>query len=286
MEIKEWALILFTVLSQAAIGAFILLTWFRERNKETAMDAAYRKGTVSLLAVTFVALIASVWHLGRPLLAITALGNLGSSWLSREIFFSGGFFVMLLATVLLEKQPQVRRICAWLTALAGILAVLSMGAVYVRTMYVAWQGFNTFVAFLGTAALLGSVTAGGLLVTFGKGQESVARDLQALVWVALAAVVIEVAVLPLYLASLAGGSAPAQATAAMLAGKYAGALVVRWALALAGGMVPLVLVWRKLAAGKVSVNLVYTAFVCILAGELVGRFLFYATGVGIGIGIG
>ncbi|MGE5591605.1 MAG: dimethyl sulfoxide reductase anchor subunit family protein [Bacillota bacterium] len=284
METREWALILFTVLSQAAIGAFILLTWFRQRNRDTAMDGAYRKSSLALLGVTAVGLLASLAHLGRPLLAVTALGNLGSSWLSREIFFSGGFFVLLLASVLLEKQPATRRMIDWLASLAGVLAVLSMSAVYIRTMMPAWQGFNTFVAFLGTMALLGAATAGGLLVTFGRGQEPVARDLQALLWVAVGALVVELAVLPLYLATLGAGAEAAQAAAALLAGKYGAALVLRWALVLVGGLVPLLVVWRKLSSGQVDVNSVYAALAFILVGEVIGRYLFYATGVHIMIG--
>lgn len=284
METKEWALILFTVLSQAAIGAFILLTWFRQRNRDTAMDGAYRKASLTLLGLTVVALLASLWHLGRPLLAVSALGNLGHSWLSREIFFSGGFFVLLLASVLLEKQPATRRVVDWLAGLAGILSVLSMSAVYVRTMMPAWQGYNTFVAFLGTTALLGAATAGGLLVTFGKGQEPLARDLQHLIRVAVGALVVEVTVLPLYLASLGAGAEAAQATASLLAGKYGVALVLRWALVLAGGLVPLLVGWRKLASGQVGTNLVYTALAFILVGEVIGRYLFYATGVHIMMG--
>lgn len=279
METKEWALVLFTVLSQAAIGAFILLTWFRQRNHDSNMDAAYGKASRALLGLTVAAVLASLGHLGRPLQAITALGNLGSSWLSREIFFSGGFFVLLLAGVLLEKQPVTRRVVGWLTGLTGILAVLSMSVVYVRTMMPAWQGYNTFVAFLGTTALLGAATAGGLLVAFGKGHEPLVQDLQDLVWVALGALMVEVAVTPLYLASLGAGVAAAQAAAALLAGKYGVALVLRWLLVLAGGVLPLVLVWRRLAAGQVAVNLVYTALVFILVGEVMGRYLFYATGV-------
>jgi len=41
-------------------------------------------------ALVLVALLASLAHLGRPLLALNALRNLSTSWLSREIFFSGG----------------------------------------------------------------------------------------------------------------------------------------------------------------------------------------------------
>jgi len=51
-----------------------------------------------------------------------------------------------------------------------------------------------------------------------------------------------------------------------------------------GGLGPLVFPWRRRAAGKIRTGLVYCAFCFLLAGELAGRYLFYATGVPISIG--
>lgn len=126
--------------------------------------------------------------------------------------------------------------------------------------------------------------AAGLLVLFGRGQERLARNLTELIWVAVGALVVELVALPFYLAALGAGGPAAQAAARLIAGEYGVALVIRWALALAGGLVPLILLWRRLGAGKVTAGLVYTAVAFILAGELLGRYMFYASGVTIGIG--
>jgi len=148
----------------------------------------------------------------------------------------------------------------------------------------AWQGFDTYVAFAGTALFLGAALAAGLLVLFAaKGQGAPARDLQALVWVAVSAIVVRLVALPFYLVSLAGGEPAAQQSATLLAGKYGIALVLRWALV--GGLVPVLVLGRKAVAGKVPGALVYAALLFIVSGEVVGRFLFYATGVSIGIGL-
>ncbi|HEY3365475.1 MAG TPA: DmsC/YnfH family molybdoenzyme membrane anchor subunit [Symbiobacteriaceae bacterium] len=284
METKEWALILFTVISQAAVGAFLLITWFRTVNKDAAMDAAYKKANLVLLPLAAIALITTLFHLGHPERALNALRNLSTSWLSREIFFAGGFFVMLLVSVLTEKTVAVRKIVDWLTVLAGICAVVSMAAVYDLSMKPAWQGFHTYVAFVVTALFLGAALAAGLVVLFGKDHAQVAPNLQVLIWVAAAAVVAELIAFPFYLASLQMGGKAAQATLAMLAGQYGTALIARWALALVGGLVPLMFVRRQLSAGKTATGLVYTALLFVLAGELVGRYLFYMTGVKIMIG--
>jgi len=284
MITKEWALILFTVLSQAAIGAFLLLTIFRQRNTDREMDPTYRKAVWPLAGMTLVAILASLVHLGRPGLALYALENLGSSWLSREIFFTGGFFVLLLSSVVAENTPLVRRVIAWLAVLSGAAAVVSMASIYQFSMIPAWQGFNTYVAFVTTALLLGSVTAAGLLLLFGRGHGEVARNLAALVWIGAATLVVEAIAYPFYLLALQDGSKAAQASLALMGGKYMLVAVLRWALLLVGGLLPLVLIGRRLAAGNRAAGLVYTALAFIMAGELIGRFLFYATGIKIGIG--
>jgi len=284
METTEWALILFTVLGQTAIGACLLVTWFRQWDKEGTMEGAYRKSVWVLAGLAFIGLAASLLHLGRPLMAITALRHLSTSWLSREIFFTGGFFVLLVASVLLDKRVALRRVIDWLAVLAGVLAVVSMAASYSMTMRPAWQGFHTYVAFGCTALFLGSATAGGLLALFGRGQERVARNLQDLIWVAVVALVVQLAAVPFYISALGAGLPAAKATADLLAGEYLITMVVRWALPLAGGLIPLLVMWRRLGTGKVSTGLVYTALAFILAGELVGRYVFYAASVPMGIG--
>ncbi|MFB5085000.1 dimethyl sulfoxide reductase anchor subunit family protein [Symbiobacterium thermophilum] len=284
METKEFALVLFTVLSQASVGAFILLSWLRLRNRSEAMDAVYRRSIAVLLPIMAVALVASLFHLGRPMLAFTSLRRLATSWLSREIFFSGAFFALLAATVLLEKSAPARKALSALTALAGAVAVFSMGAVYTATVIPAWQGWGTYAAFVGTTVLAGAGLAAGLVAFFGRSVAEAAGDLQQLVGAAIAALILGLVAYPLYLASLGNGGAEAQASLQLLGGPFAGWLALRWALTLAGGAVPLLIAWRRLSAGQKTSGLVYAALVCMVAGELVGRYLFYATGVPMSIG--
>lgn len=284
MELKELALILFTVLSQAAIGAYILLAWLRLRGKDAAMDSVYRKSLVVLLGVSGVGLLASLFHLGRPMLAVTALKHLSTSWLSREIFFSGGFFVLLLAVVLLEKAGMIRKVVCALGALSGVLAIVSMSASYGATIYPAWQGWGTYAAFIGTAVLLGLGLVAGLITWFGRKVETKGAALQRLVGATVVALGVGLVAYPLYLATLGAGGMEAQATLKLLGGEFAWVLALRWAFTLVGGLVPLVLTWRRMAAGKMSTGLVYTALCFLVAGELAGRYLFYVTGVPISIG--
>jgi anaerobic dimethyl sulfoxide reductase subunit C (anchor subunit) len=280
----DLALVIFTVLAQASVGAFILIAWLRLRNKDEAMEAVYRKSVIVLLPLMAIGLLASMLHLGRPLLAMTAMKHLATSWLSREIFFTGGFFVLLAASVALAKNVAVRRVVDALAALAGVLSVVSMSMVYEMTMRPAWQGFGTHVAFVGTAVVVGLGLAAGLILLFGRDHVAVASNLSVLVGGSLIGLVVVAVAYPVYLATLAGGGMAAQESLAMLGGEYSLMLALRWVLTLAGGLLPLVFAWRRLAAGKAVSALVYSAVLFLMAGELVGRYLFYVTGVSIGIG--
>jgi anaerobic dimethyl sulfoxide reductase subunit C len=283
VETNEWALILFTILVQATVGAFAFLTCFRQVNRDEKLEGVYRKAMLVLVPLVVVALAASMLHLGKPMAAMRALMRLDGSWLSREVFFAGGFTVLVLGSVLTEKSVAVRRTVQWLGVLAGAGALVSMAMLYHMTMRPAWQGFNTFLTVFGGAVLLGAGLCSALLVLFGE-EGAVSRHLQVMMWAGVGALVVQLVGLPLYLANLQNGGKAAQETLSLLSGTYGSTMLVRWALTLAGGLVPMVLVLRRTLAGRKSMALVYTALAFLLTGEVVGRYLFYATGVAIKIG--
>lgn len=284
METKEWALILFTVLTQLAVGAFILNAWFRQRNQDGARDRIYRNVVWVLIPLVAVAILASLFHLGRPMVALNALRNLATSWLSREVFFTGAFFALLIATALTDRLVATRRLMEWLGSLAGLGAVISMAALYSRAMMPAWQGLNTHVAFAGTAVVLGSVVLAGLLILFARGTEPVKADLQVLMWAGVGALVIEAVAYPAYLTALGSGNKAAQAALTLLTDQYLWMVITRWALVLIGGLVPMFLFGRRIASGRGSAWMVYAGALFLMAGEVMGRFLFYISGVQITIG--
>ncbi|MBE3598446.1 MAG: dimethyl sulfoxide reductase anchor subunit [Limnochordaceae bacterium] len=282
MEPREWSLVVFTVLMQACVGAFLLNLWLRERSKDSGVP--HDRVEFVLIPVAILAMLASLAHLGRPLYALNSLLNLGSSWLSREIFFTGAFVALLVVAVLLRRNPRLQRSVEYVVAAAGIACIASMASIYTHAVKPAWEGFYTYVAFGATALLAGTALTAGVLAVTGQRDEGLARDLKDLSWVAIVVALAEVVVLPLYLVSLASGDPAAQATAGLLAGPYAPWLLLRWVLLLGGGVVPLVMVLRRAADGPAPASLVYLAGIAIIAGEVVGRYLFYATAIPTGIG--
>ena len=87
MNTQEWALILFTILSQMAVGAFWVLGvvhfYARRKMGETAANRMSDGALLVIGPVLVLAFVASLFHLGSPLNAPRAVIGLGSSWLSR-----------------------------------------------------------------------------------------------------------------------------------------------------------------------------------------------------------
>ena len=108
-------------------------------------------------------------------------------------------------------------------------------------------------------------------------------------WLALVAVVlvgIELVILPIYLTTLATGSAAGLATVKLMAGSFGWVLALRVILAFIGaGVFGLFLYQTRRAKDeeKILANFAYSAFVIVLVAEVLGRILFYTTHVRIGI---
>lgn len=310
MATRDWALVFFTLLTQAAVGAFLtlhvleLLAAGRRAHGESVAARGTLLAHATVLAVLSAGLFAALFHLSTPLQAARAVVNFSSSWLSREIVF-GSLFAGLLAVLVATEWRAVRGGAAsethpwlsWLAIAAGLAFLYCQTAIYLLPAQPAWDSLATPAAFGGSALRLGIVgVAAGLVVgglpasaesvrsgPFGGSSWSTLRGLAVAGIVVLAA---ELVITPLHLLALAAdGSAAAAASAERLTDDYGGVLLLRIgslcaaAVALAG-----VLAGPRLRVGQPLVRpLTGAAFCIVLASELCGRFLFYAMQVRVGI---
>lgn len=106
-------------------------------------------------AAAVLALAASFFHLGRPLLAHRALRGLGHSWLSREIVAFGGFAGLAGASALLGLPALHAAVTG-----VGLVAVGTSVMVYAATRRELWRVDLVGLRFFGTTALLGAASAG------------------------------------------------------------------------------------------------------------------------------
>lgn len=137
---EYWSLAIFTLLGQTAAGIMILLA-FRRANVQRMVWLA-----IWLLAG---AVLASLGHLSRPWLSPYSLINIGSSWLTREIWACIIFGCSMCACIIWPRH--------WLrclSALLGIFMIYAMSRVYTIPTEPAWNIGWTFWNFLATGILL------------------------------------------------------------------------------------------------------------------------------------
>ncbi|MBU2611433.1 MAG: dimethyl sulfoxide reductase anchor subunit [Chloroflexi bacterium] len=306
MNVQEWALIAFTILVQMSVGAMWVLRvahYFaaRKYGVEEA-DRLSDRALLALVPVIALAFVASLFHLGNPFNAYRAVTNLGSSWLSREILFGVIFAVLVTVFAFMQWRKigsfGLRNVIAWLAALVGLVLVFSMSNVYLLQSQPAWNSWATPVSFFATTFLLGALAMGAAFVAnydYVRRKEPDCADVQctlmreALRWVAVAAVLlvgVELVVLPIYLATLASGSAAGLASVQLMAGSFGWVLALRVILAFVGaGVFAMFLYQNAMSVGREKVlgSIAYPAFVIVLVAEVLARVLFYTAHVRIGI---
>ncbi|MCC6801280.1 MAG: dimethyl sulfoxide reductase anchor subunit [Anaerolineae bacterium] len=301
MNTHDWALVAFTILAQMSVGSFVVLGiahFFTARS--TSVEEADRLSDRALLAigpVMVLGLIASFFHLGTPLNAYNAIGNLGSSWLSREIFCGVAFtaFGAIFAFMQWRKvgTPSLRTAIAAVAALVGLALVYSMSNVYLLRTVPVWDTLLTPVSFFVTTFLLGSLAMGAAFVAnymYVQRKNPGCADAQctlmrsSLRWIGIASIVllgIEFVVLPMYLTYLSSDTTVVAGE--LFVNSFGVVLVARLVLVFLGAGLFGALVYRNaISVGreKIMGTLAYAAFALVLISEILGRFLFYASHTG------
>ncbi|HEV8295897.1 MAG TPA: DmsC/YnfH family molybdoenzyme membrane anchor subunit [Acidimicrobiales bacterium] len=151
-EHPHWPLVWVTLLTQLAMGIMA----------GVVAQGADRPGSLAAFVAASVALPASLFHLGRPLVAYKALRGLRRSWLSREVLAFSVFAAAAGAAAVAPSSATA------IVALAvGLIGVYSSGRLYVVPGRPAWNSPLTIVQFLSSAVALGPLTVG--LVEDGAG---------------------------------------------------------------------------------------------------------------------
>lgn len=280
----EWSLVLFTVLVQMAAGALLLAPVVSlaclsgASGSGNAVDSSpcprarrISRGVALVAAPVMVAsLLISLLHLGTPLNAPKTLLHLGSSWLSREILFTG--LLALCAVLLAIAEGRGRGaspVLRWAGALAAAACLLSMTNVYMLRTVPIWNGPLTPLAFVAAALLLGA----GVVAVAALWPQPDATGAEfprlGVAAPALAALVTLAAVVVHALALLAampdrmvpGGMGLATAHLALLA--------------LGAGVLLAAALRARMADMPAALRLAGLALALALAGELAGRVLFF-----------
>ncbi len=306
MSVREWALVTFTILAQMSVGAFVVLGIVHNfAVRKAGMQEADRLSDRALIAIIVtlgLGMLASLFHLGDPLRAPSAVTNLATSWLSREILSGVVFAVLGVIFAAMQwfkwSTFAVRNVIAWLAAIAGLVLVYCMSRVYMMPEQPAWNTIVTPLSFYATTLLLGVLALGAAFVANyayirSKQPEGVEvhlgllrQVLQGFAIVSIVLVGLQLVMLPLYMGYLATGPAAAVESVRLMVGPFGLLYFLRLGLAFLGAGVFGVFLY--ITAGQPGKErqmstLAFGAFVLVLAAEVLGRLVFYVTQQGVGL---
>lgn len=255
----EWPLMIFTVFGQCVAGGFIVLALallkgdLRAEAQQRVIACMF--GLWVLMGIGF---IASMLHLGSPMRAFNSLNRVGASALSNEIasgsiFFAVGGIGWLLA-MLKKLSPALRTLWLVVTMVLGVVFVWMMVRVYnsidtVPTWYSIWTPMGWAMRLLPAISVLALVVSGVMSVMQGTELATIHSSVQ---------------------------------QAAALVPDY-GALmswrIVLLAVALCLWIAP------QLKGYQPAVPLLFVSFILLLAGELIGRGVFYGLHMTVGMAV-
>ena len=296
----HWPLILMLVFTQLSVGAFVV-GCLLDHGIPPHLAAAFRPWhATNSLVFGLVALVASVFHLGRPLYAFRGIIGLRHSWLSREILAFGIFAKLAVlyalgcwfASEAADWKSQIAQqllLLGWPVCIAGLVGVLCSAMIYAFTRKELWSSGQTATRFLLTSAVLGVATVWVSMMVFAwwfQNETSlrlVEQLFQPMTQGLIILTVCKIAFDGLLLRYLAvRRTSPLKRSALLIAGVLSRVSLARLLAGLCGGIIlPLVILQDTAATTSHLVNL---TSVCIVAaawsgcliGELFERYLFFS----------
>ena len=253
----HWPLIVMTVLTQLSVGAFATVWLIQLLGGTSRLDIT----AITSLVVGALALGASTLHLGRPIYAYRALKMWRRSWLSREVLLFTAFSVVacVYALALWMRVPGSSVLGA-LTVLLGLGGVTASACIYRVPSRPSWNTPFTLVGFNLTAATLGPLFAAAV----GTGESR---------WLAVGAATMagaQAMILAFRFFRLnAADTVELQSSARLLATTLASRLLTRGTLLVLGAV--------ALPLFTANPIVLWVAFALTLAGEMLGRYLFFVS---------
>ncbi|MDR3438714.1 DmsC/YnfH family molybdoenzyme membrane anchor subunit [Telmatospirillum sp.] len=150
----ELPLVIFTILSQQAIGLTLLYA-LRTAGRSARPEPSARIQWLASAGILALGLVVSLTHLGHPEGAPRAVIHLSTAWLSREALLFGLLVALMAVTGFLGAV----RALVIAAAAAGLVALFVQGMVYAPPSFPAVNNALPFAFFLVTAIILGAGTA-------------------------------------------------------------------------------------------------------------------------------
>ena len=248
----ELPLVFFTVFTQSAVGAFILLLIGGTLGQVDRQRMAV--GLFSAMCLFGVGVLLGIFHVGQPLRALNMLLRVGHSPMSNEIVLSAVFATLgglgALGLLLNRGAASLCKGLVWLAAAVGVVFIFAIPQIYQLPTVVTWRTSYTTVMMVLTPMIGGGILAGLFGLRLG-------------LLVSVLAILVSFCLRPGYILTLM--DADGMLTAAQ--SSWFTAQVVLLAVGIVG-----VVAWVRL---KTNVAVLATTSLVVIAAELVGRIAFY-----------
>ncbi|RSK54648.1 dimethyl sulfoxide reductase anchor subunit family protein [Bacillus canaveralius] len=279
---NEWALLIFTVCMQAAIGGMLVLSLFYRKLSKSGAERTFAMMRTSLLAIvglSIIGLAASFAHLGAPSNAFNTIRHLGSSWMSREILATGLFIgAACVTTGLAFVQKNVNPWLLLVSSLIGLVDIYCMAAIYANTLVSGWHSINTFTSFYGTAFVLGPVLAASFNAPLLRNKQSEAEAnglVKYAFYMAIFGIAVQIVGVALFSSAMPEVNMISGTNAMTGLEAYQGTVALRWIIEVIGVGV---LGYLSMANRKVSLSFAYVALAALVFAEGMSRYVFYVLG--------
>ncbi|OEF90889.1 dimethyl sulfoxide reductase anchor subunit family protein [Vibrio splendidus] len=274
MIFHEWSLIFFTVLAQTAVGGYLLIgaRALVLGHDEEKLNS-YKVPMFILWALMGLGFMFSTTHLGSPLRAFNAFNQLGSAWLSNEVFFGAAFFAVgglqWLLSVLKKGGVAIQKALMVGAMVLGVIFMYAMINVYMINTVPTWNNIYTPLSFIMTMVVGGLLLSQFVIVFANDSRFTVDRNITMLAVIAVAiSLLVTVGKL-----NLIGDIQTSAAKASELVDGLGSYVILQVALLMASLLIWILPMLNKAKVNPVNLGL---ALVLFLASELIGRGLFYS----------
>ncbi|UWZ96772.1 dimethyl sulfoxide reductase anchor subunit family protein [Vibrio splendidus] len=274
MIFHEWSLIFFTVLAQTAVGGYLLIgaRALVLGHDEEKLNS-YKVPMFILWALMGLGFMFSTTHLGSPLRAFNAFNQLGSAWLSNEVFFGAAFFAVgglqWLLSVLKKGGVAIQKALMVGAMVLGVIFMYAMINVYMINTVPTWDNIYTPLSFIMTMVVGGLLLSQFVIVFANDSRFTVDRNITMLAVIAVAiSLLVTVGKL-----NLIGDIQSSVAKASELVDGLGNYVILQVALLMASLLIWILPMLNKAKVNPVNLGL---ALVLFLASELIGRGLFYS----------
>ncbi|OMO24460.1 dimethyl sulfoxide reductase anchor subunit family protein [Vibrio lentus] len=274
MIFHEWSLIFFTVLAQTAVGGYLLIgaRALILGHDEEKLNS-YKVPMFILWALMGLGFMFSTTHLGSPLRAFNAFNQLGSAWLSNEVFFGAAFFAVgglqWLLSVVKKGGVAIQKALMVGAMVLGVIFMYAMINVYMINTVPTWDNIYTPLSFIMTMVVGGLLLSQFVIVFANDSRFTVDRNITMLAVVAVAiSLLVTVGKL-----NLIGDIQTSAAKASELVDGLGSYVILQVALLMASLLIWILPMLNKAKVSPVNLGL---ALVLFLASELIGRGLFYS----------